>query len=245
MNAVRSANRDRALLALTARHTDAKLVPATPMSDWSSILALMADDPTRRAARPVRRRLVQLADALEKAAARHAICGAFAMGILGARRFTEDIDVLVDERDIAGLLDALGGALREVGREPAVGAPFQVKLRSRRAAGPGAVDIDLLVPIEPIEQWALDTAIEERAFGRRVKVVTADALVLLKLRAAQDAAESPEAGQHRADAARLLRAGKVDVAGLRRFLASHPLLAELDRLLAAPPAGGRRRPSRE
>jgi len=202
----------------------------------------MADDPSRPAARPVRRRFLQLLAALERCGARYALCGAVAMGAHGVRRFSEDIDVLVEEGDLESLLAALRRAFREVAREPAGARPAQVKLRARRARGPGAVDIDLLVPVDAAESWALESAVRGRTFGQRVDVVSLEALVVLKLRAACSEPESPAGAKHWADVLALVRQTPVDVAALRRFLASDPALsAALERALAAPAPKGRSR----
>jgi hypothetical protein len=201
----------------------------------------MADDPGQVRSRPVRRRLLQLLEAAERSGARYALCGAVAMGAHGVRRFTEDIDVLVDRADVEALLAELGRAFREVGREPPEGVPAQVKLRSRRASGSAAIDIDLLVPVDAIEAWALQTAEGGDAFGRPVRLVTTQALVVMKLAAYLDDPDQPEAGRHRADAARLLRETEVSVDELRAFLADSPdLLGELELILASPPPRGRR-----
>jgi hypothetical protein len=210
--------------------------------DLASYLDLMADDPTASRPRPVRRRFAQLLDAVERTGARYALCGAVAMAAHGVRRFTEDIDVLVNEADLGPLLAALARSFREVGREPAEGPPAQVRLRARRAPGPEAVDVDLLVPVDAAEAWALATAVRARAFGRKVDVASVEALVVLKLRAYLSDPESASGGQHRADAIRLVHGARPDVAGLRRFVCSDArLAAELDRALAAPPARGRGR----
>lgn len=201
----------------------------------------MADDPGQARSRPVRRRLLQLLEAAERSGARYALCGAVAMGAHGVRRFTEDIDVLVDRADVEALLAELGRSFREVGREPSEGVPAQVKLRSRRSSGSAAVDIDLLVPVDAIEAWALQTAESGDAFGRPVRLVTTQALVVMKLAAYLDDPDQPEAGRHRADAARLLRETEVSVDELRAFLADSPdLLGELELILASPPPRGRR-----
>ena len=200
----------------------------------------MTDDITSTRGRPIKRRLMQLLDALEKTRARYAICGAVAMGAHEARRFTEDIDVLIADADIERTVGALARSMRELGREPAEGAAKQIRLRSKRAAGPQGVDIDLLVPVDVIEAWALATAVRGRAFGRKIDVVSGEALVLMKLRAYLSDPESHRAGLHRSDAITLLRAGAADVPVLRQFVRSHAdLAAELERALASPPPRGR------
>lgn len=203
-------------------------------------LRLMADDITSASARPVRRRFTQLIDALERARARYAICGATAMGAHGARRFTEDIDVLVDASDLDRVVAELATTMKILGREPAEGPAKQIRLRSKRAKGPAGVDIDLLVPVDAVEAWALATTVRARAFDRKVDVASLDALVLMKLRAYLSDPDAPRSGIHRGDAHMLLQLGGVDVASLRRFVRSDPqLAAELERLLSAPPPRGR------
>lgn len=208
--------------------------------DLGPIARLMSDDLSRRT-RPVTRRLGQLLDALERAGARYAIVGAVAMGAHGVRRFTEDIDVIVAADDLPRLLSAARRSFREVGREPEAGPPLQVKLRSRRARGPEGVDIDVLVPADAAEEWAVATAIRGRIGRRRVDLASVAALIVLKLRAYLSDPESRAGLKHRMDAMTLAQTARFDEAGLRRFLAhSGELRAELDRVLAAPPPRGRR-----
>jgi len=210
--------------------------------DVSLLVRLMADDPTSSKPRPVRRRLAQVLRALEETGARYAICGAVAMGAHGVRRFSEDLDVLVDAADVTELLRVLGRGFREVGREPASGPPAQVKLRARRAAGPESVDVDVLVPVDAAEEWALTSAVRGRAFGHRLDMVSLEALVLLKLRAFVSDPESLAGAKHRADVLALMHHPRLDVAGLRRLVSSHPpLRAEFERAFAAPRPRGRRR----
>jgi hypothetical protein len=129
--------------------------------------------------------------------------------------------------------------MSEIGREPRLGPAKQVRLRSKRAKR-SSVEIDLMVPIDAVEEWALETAVRARAFERRADIVSIEALVLMKLRAYLSDPESGEGLKHRADAMRLLGNIGVDVPTLRRFVRSHAdLAAELERVLAAPPPRGR------
>lgn len=208
--------------------------------DFSDELRLMADDITSKAARPVRRRFTQLIDALERARARYAICGATALGAHGARRFTEDIDVLVEAGDLERVVAELSASMRELGREPANGPAKQVRLRSKRATTSSGVDIDLMVPVDAVEAWALETSVRARAFDRKVDVVSTEALVLMKLRAYLSDPHSARGPLHRADAITLLAAGAVDLASLRNFVRSDAVLAaELERAVMTPPPRGR------
>ncbi len=200
----------------------------------------MAADLESARDRPIRRRFVQLLDALEAVHARYAIIGAVAMGAHGVRRFTEDIDVLIARDDLEPVVGKLARAMAEVGREPEGGPTQQVRLRSRRARGPHAVDLDLLVPIDAIKAWALATAVRGRAFDRKVDLASSEALVLMKLQAYLADPASHQGGKHRVDAMRMLMTTTVDVPSLRRFVRSHAALAaELERVLAAPPPRGR------
>jgi hypothetical protein len=204
------------------------------------MLVLMADDPTVKEPRPVRRRFTQLIDAFEQVNARYAICGAIAMGAHGARRFTEDIDVLIGAEHLEAVVTALSGSMRELARGPEEGPTKQVKLRAKRARTYKAVDVDLMVPMNAIEHWALDTGVRVRAFDRKVDVVSTEALVAMKLAAYLSDPESREGGKHRIDAMTLLETTKVDLPTLRRFVRPRrELAAELERVLAAPPPRGR------
>jgi hypothetical protein len=208
--------------------------------DLTAELLLMTDDIQSSRARPVRRRLTQVVDALERVRARYAICGAIAMGAHGHRRFTEDIDVLVAEDSLEPVVGALAGSMREIGREPATGRALQVRLRSKRARATSPIDVDLLVPVDAVEAWALSTAVRGIAFDRKVDVVSPEAVVVMKLRAYLSDPDSRAGGKHRNDAMELLATGAVDIDELRGFLRSHAeLAAELERVLAAPPPRGR------
>lgn len=209
------------------------------MSDLGATLVLISDDPFQQRPRPVHERLFELIDALERVSARYAICGAVAMGGYGVRRFTEDIDLFIDRSDVEAALEALDSKFRELAREPADGPPKQLRLRSRAAVDED-VDIDILVPVNALEEWALREASVAYALGRSVRLVSPEALVVLKLAAFVGDREAPEMGRHRVDAARLLRETDVDVDSLRAFLVgSDDLLAELETLLAAPRPKGR------
>jgi len=198
----------------------------------------MADD--LRGSRPVSRRLRQILDALDRAKARYAIVGAVAMGAHGVRRFTEDIDVLVDGTALVRVLAETRRAFREVGREPREGVPYQIRLRSRRAESADAVDVDVMVPVDAAEEWALLTAVRVRVAGRRADIASVEGLIVLKLRAFLSDPESRAGVKHRADAMTLAQTTSFDVAALRRFLRASPALRdEFDRVLAAPPPRGR------
>lgn len=211
------------------------------MPDLSSELALMAENIRGTQARPVRRRFNQLVDALERARARYAICGATAMGGHGAERFTKDIDVLVAEEDLDRVLAELSGSMRELGREPKAGPPKQVRLRSKRAKTAAGVDIDVMVPVDMIERWALVSGVRARAFERKVDLVSAEALVLMKLNAYVSDPEHPRGGIHRGDAAAIIDVvPNLDIAMMRQLLKESPaLLAALDKILRAGPPRGR------
>ena len=207
--------------------------------DLGPILVLMTDDPRVAKARPVRKRFLRLLDALEQVRARYAVCGAVALGAHGVRRFTEDIDLLLAPADVEPLLAALRRSFREVGRQPKKGAPYQIKLRSIRTHRTN-VDIDLLVPVDAAEEWALASAQRGKLFGRRVDVVSPEALVVLKLRAHLSDPESPSGLKHLADAVALVQATPLDRRTLQRFVSSdQPLAAALMRAFAAPTPQGR------
>jgi len=213
---------------------------ATVLPDLTGELALMTDDIKSNRGKPVVRRFNELLDALERAHANYAICGAVALGAHGAERYTKDIDVLVADEHLELVVTELTGTMSELGREPAQGPAKQIRLRAKRAKTDRAVDVDLMAPVDAVEAWALATSVRARAFGRKVDVVSSEGLVLMKLRAYLSDPESERGGQHRTDAMRLLRLGTVDVAALRQFVRSDAALsAALERVLAAPPPRGR------
>jgi hypothetical protein len=211
--------------------------PHEPDLQWE--IELMSDD-IWVGTRPAHRRFVQLVDAVEAVHARYAICGAVALGAHGCERFTNDLDVLVDGADLERVVAALSRSMRVLGRTPAEGSAYQIKLRSKRAKTYRGVDIDLLVPVDVVEAWALATAVRARYQDRKIDVISPEALVVMKLGAFLSDVAGYRGGQHRADAMRLLATTKVDIDMLRRFVKDHPdLAAELERVLAAPPPRGR------
>jgi len=200
----------------------------------------MAENIRGTGPRPIVRRFHQLVDALDRARARYAICGATAMGAHGVERFTKDIDLLVGAEDLDRVVAELAPAMRELGRGPVGGPPKQVRLRSKRAKTDAGVDIDLMVPIDAVEAWALATSVRARAFERKIDVASAEALVVMKLRAYLSDPDSSRGAQHRADAMSLCEKARIDIHGVRRFVRSSPELADaLEKLLAAPKPRGR------
>jgi hypothetical protein len=76
--------------------------------------------------------------------------------------------------------------------------------------------------------------------GRKVDVVSAEGLVLMKLRAYLSDSESADGVKHRADVMKVVQAAKLDIDALRAFVRSDPPLRdELERVLAAPRPKGR------
>lgn len=210
------------------------------LPDLEGELALMTDDIQSTDSRPVQRRFNELLDALERARAQYAICGAVALGAHGAERFTKDIDVLIADENVELVVAELAGTMSVLGREPAQGPAKQIRLRATDASTDRGVDVDLMVPVDAVEAWALSTSVRALAFGRKVDIVSVEALVLMKLRAYLSDPRSSRGPLHRADAIALLAAGSVDLTALRQFVRSDDALAtELEQALAAPPPRGR------
>lgn len=214
---------------------------AATVPDLTGELALMTDDIKSGRAKPVQKRFEQLLDALERAHAHYAICGAVAMGAHGAERYTKDIDVLVADADLERVAGELAPAMKEIGREPRDGVPKQIRMRPLRARTDRAVDVDLMAPVDAVEAWALSTSVRGRAFGRKVDLVAIEALVLMKLRAYLSDPGGARGPVHRGDAIALLQSGTpVDVVSLRQFVRTDAELAgELERALTTPPPRGR------
>src|SRR5687767_10858770 len=116
----------------------------------------MTETITSAEARPVRRTFTQLVRALEEAEACYAICGTVALGGHAMHRYTEAIDVLVDEPHVESVRAALDRS--NVGTD---------------------VGIKLLAPIDSSDEWALANRVHARAFGRTVWVVSAEGSVLM------------------------------------------------------------------
>jgi hypothetical protein len=216
-------------------------VRATSVPDLTGELALMSDDITSGRAKPVQKRFSLLLDALEAVRAHYAICGAVAMGAHGAERYTKDIDVLVADADLEAVARELSSSMKEIGREPVDGSPKQIRLRALRARNDRSVDVDLMAPVDAVEAWALSTSVRARAFGRKVDVVSPEALILMKLRAYLSDPEGARGPLHRADAIALLQSGTpIDTSALRQFVRSDPTLAgALEEAIATPPPRGR------
>lgn len=122
----------------------------------------------------------------------YALCGGLAVSIYAAPRATQDIDLLVARED----LDRAVNALRAIGFEPA-GRPMPVaggRLEIQRLikiAGADILPVDLLLPGDPDLARLLADRVSVPWEGRRLGIVTLEALrVLKRLRgSAQDRAD--------------------------------------------------------
>jgi predicted nucleotidyltransferase len=130
----------------------------------------------------LRRAFEALVPVLNERGIRYAIIGGIAAVQHVRIRATDDIDVLlaVPQVGLPGLFEALG----EQG--------FDVNLRQNvheftneglTSIAFGGVTVDLMRPVIPVCSHVLDRSIEADVFGHRVRICSAEGLILLKLMA--------------------------------------------------------------
>jgi hypothetical protein len=122
-----------------------------------------------------------LADAFAARSVRHALIGGLAISMRGRPRLTQDIDFLVDVRQIVlpGLLDDL--IARGFSLEPAVVIKEYVR-ENITAFSFGPVRIDWLKPVLPFYSRAIaDASPLEWSEGHSIHVATAEGLILTKM----------------------------------------------------------------
>jgi predicted nucleotidyltransferase len=139
----------------------------------------MASDDAARSD-PLRRALEELADVLPVHQVNYALIGGIAAGMRGQQRFTDDIDLLltVPQLRLPGLLEALVERGFACDVLPTVREWLQHHMVVLMY---GDVRVDWLKPVLPIYQHVLDAATSGEWQGRKVRVVTAEGLILLKL----------------------------------------------------------------
>jgi hypothetical protein len=147
----------------------------------------------------------RVVSALRAARIHYAVIGAVALGVRGHRRFTKDVDLLVDPgkwREARRALAAIG--VRHVG---GFDDEYLTQLRDRET-GAG---VDLLFAVGDPEESARMSAKTTSAEGvRGVRVVSAEHLVWLYLLS--------ERAQHEADAIELIKSKRVDLRRLQDLL---------------------------
>jgi len=124
-------------------------------------------------------------DALNEAGASYALIGGFAVAHHGLPRPTRDIDFLVSIPRVQ--LPAVLERFRERGfafeLERVLGKLGKDHLSSIRYGG---VRVDLLEAVIPVFQRALKSAVEGTIHGRKVKIASAEDLIVLKIIASRE-----------------------------------------------------------
>lgn len=163
--------------------------------------------------------LVGLTLLLEDQKIRFAIIGGIAVNVHGHSRATEDVDALVSKLP-ARTTDV--EYMQKFGfyRSKSSTGTSQV-LDSRSGGG-----VDLLLAQSSLDLWALKTAGQVSVLGGTVPVVTRDALVGLKLRAASSPSRK---GKDLPDVLSVVLKGKVNGKTLAKYLTPQEM-AELERL---------------
>jgi predicted nucleotidyltransferase len=123
---------------------------------------------------------LQLADALNRAGIRYALIGGLAAGHWTQARFTRDVDFLlhIPQLQLPALLDDLsarGFAFNPIETIREWTTHHMVVLSFR------GVRVDWLKPVLPAYQHVLDRAKDVVWLGHRVRVASAEGLILLKL----------------------------------------------------------------
>lgn len=136
--------------------------------------------------------LVAALDALEEGGAEFAILGGVAVNLHGIPRLTLDIDLVVRLPRIAWphLLDLL--AARGFAHQPSAAPPrtqgeilTELARDSMTQLWRGDYRLDLLQAVDPLHAEALSARIQVNALGRRIPVVRAEHLLVMKWLAAR------------------------------------------------------------
>ncbi len=122
-------------------------------------------------------RLVQVLDTLN---APYMIIGGIANIVWGEPRATLDIDVTVwiEDAAIEGFINGLGEKLRVLVERPAA---FVHETRVLPVESPAGVRIDVVFGLLPFEREAIDRAVAVDIGNVRVRVCTAEDLILMKI----------------------------------------------------------------
>lgn len=166
----------------------------------------MTKQPFERLLGHLRDTMARATRALRGIGAGHAVIGAVALGKVGAPRFTEDIDFLVDP----ALWREASLALRAAGFVPNPEGPAPSELLARfidRRTGAG---VDLLFGVGDPEESAREAAVKTTVFGTSVPVASAEFLLWMYL-----LSDEP---RHEADGIELLVRRLADPTLLRRWL---------------------------
>jgi predicted nucleotidyltransferase len=124
-------------------------------------------------------------EVLNDGPATYALIGGFAVAVRGLPRPTRDIDVLFATSRIAlpGLLEKFRERGFAFDRDTVI---RQLGVDHLSELHYGEVRVDLLEAVIPIFRQAIERAREEDVHGRRVRVVTSEDLVVLKLLAGRE-----------------------------------------------------------
>jgi len=124
--------------------------------------------------------LTELTQTFEQSGISYALVGGLAAGYRSRPRFTQDVDLLLQVPQVA--LPALLDRLQERGFEfDAATVIRQWNAEHMTVLRYAGVRVDWLKPVLPCFQHVIDTAEEETWQNNRVRVASAEALILLKL----------------------------------------------------------------
>jgi hypothetical protein len=133
--------------------------------------------------------LLELIDALERAAVDYALCGGIAVAFHGYPRFTKDIDLLVREQDLARVKQAVRPLGFILQADPmtfgAGGSAERVLHRVSKVVDGEHLILDLLLVNSALNEVWDDRDLYEWK-GRQVRIVSADGLAKMKRMAGRD-----------------------------------------------------------
>ena len=133
--------------------------------------------------------VLRLSDVFEKLAIPYAIGGAVATSFWGVPRTTQDADCLVAVPSVAyqRLADALNADGFEIeqpsGPQPVTVAALLEQVRRDRfmMLSCRATNVELFVPVVPLQESILKRAVGRLFHGRTIRITTAEDLILLKM----------------------------------------------------------------
>lgn len=183
------------------------------------------EDPLSGRPRGFAKALRDVLAALVAADVRGVIIGAGALAAHGAPRYTDDIDVLLDDVSARKLV-------RTLFDNGWKGPPPSRDVFFYTMESQTGVEVDVMGAVEDLYLDVIEAAVAGTFMGEQVLVPTPENYVLLKLRAAEDSPE--DRLKHMADALKLVQVrSETDLSKVRRYIGSREtdlrdVMAELD-----------------
>lgn len=152
------------------------------------------------------------------------------IGGLGVRahirlRPTDDFDIMIDTKH--------WNEMKEFVRQEGLEHEFSIESTHKYKVPATRMELDVRLAESPLDKEALQNVFERPYHGMPLRVVKANHLVAMKVKAYSERKEYPGGRQDRTDVLDLLKLGKADEQAVRAILKKHrpDLLPELDEIL--------------